>query len=85
MACFSSQGPGLLSKLPYTEHPPFAPTGREGATYRIPLVCVCVEGVSTKRGLYLQPLHPFSCSSLQSRSQVGPCQFLIYRFWVHTT
>lgn len=31
MACVSSQRAGLLSKPPYTEHPPFAPTGWERA------------------------------------------------------
>lgn len=76
---FSYQEADLLSKPPYTEHPPFAPTGWEGAIYRVPLVCRL--GGTKQRALPYKSSIPSSFFLLFARSQVGPCQFLIYRFW----
>lgn len=75
----------LLGKRTYAEPLPLC-TQRVKGDHLQNLSCQG-EGEKEVPGLYLTNvglLQP-SCPSLQSRSQVGPCQLLINRFPAHTT
>ena len=76
----------LLGKRTYAEPPPLC-TQRVRGGHLQNLSC---QGKGEKEvpGLYhtnVGLLQPSPCPSLQSRSQVGPCQLLINRFPAHTT